>query len=115
MYSGFTPRRLVLTSLFAGALAGGSGCHGRSEPYADALRLGFPEQAARVLDQGDAFLHHGSEGFALDLVDARTGPSLRRGGLTATLPDEGADAVRFRLPDGFEARVREESAQGSGA
>lgn len=113
-------RRLVLAALVplsGGALSGGLACGtgddpgGRdthavtAEPAAAALlRLRFPAHAAEVLEQGDT-LEAGAEGWRRTRAD----------GLSATLLPGGDEAVRLRLPDGFEVRVREEGAGAVGA
>lgn len=115
------PRWLsVLSTLLVGGAiaAGGPGCSlGSSPPAGDDLRLRFPDQAAQILEVGEAFVAT-AEGFGLASRNAapRDADTLfqLRGGLHAALPERGEDAIRFRLPGGFEARVREIGAEGEG-
>ncbi|AUX44200.1 uncharacterized protein SOCE26_056640 [Sorangium cellulosum] len=107
--------------LFGGALsAGGAGCAlGPEQPAGDDLRQQFPDQAAQVLEASEAFVA-AEGGFALAST-RDPGRELdieaafqRRGGLHAALPARGEDEIRFHLPGGFEARVRELGAEGEG-
>ncbi|WP_438021353.1 kelch repeat-containing protein [Sorangium sp. So ce315] len=113
---------IILSSLlFGGALAAsGVGCAlGPEPPAGDDLRLRFPDQAPLVLETSEAFVAR-EGGFALassgDLsrdIDIAA-PLQRRGGLRAALPARGEGEIRFQLPGGFEARVRELDAEGEG-
>ncbi|XYI02192.1 Kelch repeat-containing protein [Sorangium sp. So ce1128] len=113
----------ILSSLiFGGALsASGVGCAlGPEPPAGDDLRRRFPDQAPQVLETGQAFVAV-EGGFALvstgDLNRELDIETLLRGRdkLRAALPERGEDGIRFRLPDGFEALVREIGAEGEGA
>ncbi|WP_438039012.1 kelch repeat-containing protein [Sorangium sp. So ce128] len=110
---------ILSTWLFGGALlAGGAGC-GPEAPAGVKLRQQFPDQAAQVLEASEAFVAVNG-GFSLASL---SDPSreldieaalLRRGGLHAALPARGEGEIRFHLPGGFEARVRELDAEGEG-
>ncbi|WP_437480304.1 kelch repeat-containing protein [Sorangium sp. So ce1014] len=110
---------ILSTWLFGGALlAGGAGC-GPEAPAGVKLRQQFPDQAAQVLEASEAFVAVNG-GFSLASL---SDPSreldieaalLRRGGLHAVLPARGEGEIRFHLPGGFEARVRELDAEGEG-
>ncbi|WP_437281094.1 kelch repeat-containing protein [Sorangium sp. So ce375] len=110
---------ILTTWLFGGALlTGGAGC--ASEPPAGVnLRQQFPDQAAQVLEASEAFVAVNG-GFSLAAI-RDPGRELdieaalqRRGGLHAALPARGEGEIRFHLPGGFEARVRELDAEGEG-
>jgi N-acetylneuraminic acid mutarotase len=90
-------------ALVLGLLVLGCGSEPTS-PDASGLRLRFPEQAAEILEQRDAFAAS-AEGFGV----------VQRGGLTARLPGRGESAIGFDAAPGFEARVREIGASGEGA
>jgi N-acetylneuraminic acid mutarotase len=110
----------IASTLLAGSAiaAGVAGCTmGAEPPTADDLRLHFPDQAAQVLGTSEAFVAvEGS--FGLASTSAPTGDVealfRRRGGLHAAMPAHGDDELRFHLPGGFEARVREIGAEGEG-
>ncbi|WP_437281591.1 kelch repeat-containing protein [Sorangium sp. So ce375] len=114
----------ILSSLiFGGALsAGGVGCAlGPEPPAGDELRRQFPEQAPQVLETSEAFVAvdggfaRASAGDLSRGIDVETLLPRGRGALEATMPALGEEAIRLRLPDGFEARVREVGAEGEGA
>ncbi|WP_437278577.1 kelch repeat-containing protein [Sorangium sp. So ce375] len=114
----------ILSSLiFGGALSvGGVGCALDPDPPAgDELRRQFPDQAQQVLETSEALVAI-EGGFARaragDLsreLDVETLSPRGRGALEATLPALGEEKIRLRLPDGFEALVREIGAEGEGA
>jgi RHS repeat-associated protein len=93
------------------------GCGGQPSPVelqpVEALRLGFPDQAPRVLRGSEALVAAG-DGFALALTADPVEATGRRGGLSAALPKRGEDAIRFHLLGGFDLRVHEHGASGDG-
>jgi MYXO-CTERM domain-containing protein len=131
--------RFFVLALAALTLPQGSGALGCGadprEPAADRLRAQFPDQAGLVLRGAGAFVQaaeglcparSGSNatnasdasktsrdrGVPLDAAcDPESAPAERRN-LVAVLPLRGDDAVRLRLPGGFEAQVRERGAHG---
>ncbi|WP_437591186.1 kelch repeat-containing protein [Sorangium sp. So ce1000] len=118
-------RWLFILSSFivGGALSvGGVGCALDPDPPAgDELRRRFPDQAPQVLETSEAFVAV-EGGFARaragDINGARDIEAMLprgRGALEATLPALGEEKIRLRLPDGFEALVREVGAEGEGA
>ena len=109
-------RRLVLFIVVLLIALGCSGCLGCSgDPAlagsapASVLRQRFPDQAAQVLEQGEAFVAT-SEGFALDTPSGQSG----WGAVSVTLPRNGQEAIRIRGFGGVEVRVRELGVQGEG-
>ncbi len=78
---------LALLVALSGTFAGCLGCQQAPEPTADALRMAFAEQSARVLD-GDVAFVATDDGFAV------TAPERA---LRAALPKAGADAVHFEV------------------
>ncbi|WP_437759300.1 kelch repeat-containing protein [Sorangium sp. So ce1389] len=90
------------------------GCSEAADPLdARSLRQQFPEQADAILQGPLAFALAG-DGFEapepFDVRPDRTGA----GGLPFRFPRDGDGAVRFSLPDGSEAQVRELGATGAG-
>lgn len=124
-------RRTLLVSLAAITVASWSGCLGcgGTEPIegsgaapadlapqappepaaAVSLRAAFPEHAAKVLEANDAFAV-AEQGFE---PAARALPAARRG-LSVRLPRSGSAPIRFALPSGFTAEVRERDMAGEG-
>jgi Galactose oxidase, central domain/Kelch motif len=92
---------LVLLAVAAGCL----GCDGESYPptsgAASALRLTFPDQAAKVLEQDHTFVAAGEEFVLRAAMNDDTWRGLR-----AELPRDGRGAIHLRTMGGFEARVR---------
>ena len=78
---------LALLVALSGTFAGCLGCQQAPEPTADALRMAFAEQSARVLD-GDVAFVATDDGFAV------TAPERA---LRAALLKAGADAVHFEV------------------
>jgi MYXO-CTERM domain-containing protein len=100
---------VLFMALVLGACPGCGGEPAESAP-ASALRQRFPDRAALVLEQGEAFAARGEE-FALDGPGAE-GASR---GVEVTLPHEAREAIRFRGFEGAEVRVREIGVEGEGA
>ena len=104
---------LAVVLLMALASGGVLGCNGNSAlpmlSPARVVRESFPDQAAQVLAQGDAFVA-AEDGFA------RIAPSGQRVWRHAdvALPRDGREAVRIRGFGGVELQVREVGAQGKG-
>jgi len=101
--------RLLCSSLLMLIFAAGCGAETPSLD-ARALRAGFPQQEAEVLNFGGGFVAT-DRGFS-------AGHSTEFGGdraIAAELPRLGSGAIRLTLKDGFEVRVKELSAEGEGA
>jgi hypothetical protein len=90
-----------------GACGGDEAPAGLDQRDGAALRELFPAQASRVLD---------GSGEAAGVFQARAQGFSRApaGGLGVLLPREGAGALRFTAPGGFEVAVREIGAEGAG-
>ncbi|WP_437787254.1 kelch repeat-containing protein [Sorangium sp. So ce1097] len=67
-------------------------------------------EAFVALEGGFALASSGDLSRDIDIA----APLQRRGGLRAALPARGEGEIRFQLPGGFEARVRELDAEGEG-
>jgi hypothetical protein len=105
---------VLFTLLFGGALGAGFGCAATEEPEAaSALRQRFPDQAARVLENSEAFVAR-EQGFSTDETGDVEAALLRRGGLSIALPASAEGMVRLHLAGGFEVRARELGASGQG-
>lgn len=104
----------ALVLLLTFAPSGGLGCSGEpaSPPVeaASTLRLRFPDQAAKVLEQNQAFVGT-EEGF---MVRASAGAGAWRH-VEVELPRDGGGTIRLRTGGGFEARVRALGMEGEGA
>ncbi|WP_437317162.1 kelch repeat-containing protein [Sorangium sp. So ce385] len=101
------------SSLLAAALLVG-GCGAEPEDTAAAaLRLRFPEHADAVLSAREAFAP-AADGFRLAATEPG-GTWLRAARPEVELPRDGSGAIRFRLAEGGEIRVRELGAAGEGA
>ncbi|WP_437678242.1 kelch repeat-containing protein [Sorangium sp. So ce131] len=108
-------RHCVELVLLSSLLMGAPGCSGGEEPAAaiepGALRLRFPEQAARVVEGAHGF-RESAEGFA-------PGGGLAgraSGALGAFLPRRiGEETIRLELPEGLALHVRESGLRGEGA
>ncbi|WP_437573860.1 kelch repeat-containing protein [Sorangium sp. So ce887] len=108
------PRTPVLSVTLLALLTAAPGCmsDGGDEPERSAgssLRLRFPDQAGMVLDQERSFVATG-EGFTRRAAESDASPHK----LVATLPRDGADAVRLRIDSEFEVSVRELDVVGEG-
>ncbi|WP_437602871.1 kelch repeat-containing protein [Sorangium sp. So ce590] len=108
------PARWTLAFVWMVTLALLLGCSEVADPMdARLLRRQFPEQADAIL-QGPFAFAPADDGFEaprpLDVPPARAGA----GGLRSRFPRRGDGAVRFPLPDGAEALVRELGATGAG-
>ena len=80
---------------------------------AKALRQRFPDQAAEVLEQGEALGFVATEeGFALTAPPAQGALSNE---VSVNLPRDGRGAIRLRGFGGVEVRVREIGVEGEGA
>ncbi|WP_049949859.1 Kelch repeat-containing protein [Sorangium cellulosum] len=110
-----TSRRALPTPsplLAAALLVGGCGAE-PEETSAAALRLRFPEHADVVLSAREAFAPT-EGGFRLAATEPG-GAWMRAARPEVELPRDGSGAIRFRLADGGEIRVRELGAEGEGA
>ncbi|KYG08293.1 hypothetical protein BE21_24510 [Sorangium cellulosum] len=110
-----TSRRALPTPsplLAAALLVGGCGAE-PEDTSAAALRLRFPEHADVVLSAREAFTPT-EGGFRLAATE-RGGAWMRAARPEVELPRDGSGAIRFRLADGGEIRVRELGAEGEGA
>ena len=85
---------------------------GEGAAQASALRQRFPDRAAQVLTQGEAFVATGG-GFALELPEP-SDPGIFQG-VGALLPDNGSDPIRLRGFGGAVVEVREIGVEGRGA
>ncbi|WP_437683356.1 Kelch repeat-containing protein [Sorangium sp. So ce131] len=107
-------RLWTLAVVWSAALATLLGCSDVADPLdARALRRHFPEQADAILQGPVAFTVAGDVFEAMRPADALAAPA-GAAGLRARFPSDGADALRFPLPDGSEAQVRELGAAGDG-
>ncbi|WP_437609462.1 kelch repeat-containing protein [Sorangium sp. So ce834] len=103
-----TPSPLLAVALLLG------GCGAEPEDSsAAALRLRFPEHADAVLSAREAFTPTPG-GFRLAATEPG-GAWMRAARPEVELPRDGSDAIRFRLANGGEIRVRELGAEGQGA
>ncbi|WP_437953235.1 kelch repeat-containing protein [Sorangium sp. So ce296] len=110
-----TSRRSLPTPsplLAAALLLGGCGAE-PEDTSAAALRLRFPEHADVVLSAREAFAP-AADGFRLAATEPG-GAWMRAARPEVELPRDGSGAIRFRLADGGEIRVRELGAEGEGA
>ncbi|WP_437937919.1 Kelch repeat-containing protein [Sorangium sp. So ce341] len=98
--------------LAAALLLGGCGAE-PEDTSAAALRLRFPEHADAVLSAREAFAP-AEGGFRLAATEPG-GAWVRAARPEVELPRDGSGAIRFRLADGREIRVRELGAEGEGA
>ncbi|KYF79046.1 hypothetical protein BE17_26230, partial [Sorangium cellulosum] len=90
------------------------GCSEAADPLdARFLRRQFPEQADAILQGPLAFAPAGDGFEAPQPLDVRLDRA-GAGGLPFRFPRDGDGAVRFSLPDGSEAQVRELGATGAG-
>ncbi|WP_437937921.1 Kelch repeat-containing protein [Sorangium sp. So ce341] len=99
--------------LAAALLVGGCGAEPDDTAAAAGLRRRFPAHADAVLSAREAFAP-AAGGFRL--AAAEPGGAWRRAARPEVeLPRDGSGAIRFRLADGGEIRVRELGAEGEGA
>jgi hypothetical protein len=103
---------LVLVGLLVGLPSLGFGCAGGPDAAESALRLRFPAQAGRVLDDGDGFAATGG-GF-----ESPRGAG--EGRLRAILPGSGEGSIELAIAatggeEPFSIRVREVGATGAAA
>lgn len=100
---------VALITLATLASTGVAACSAEPESLStSALRLGFPEHAAAVLDTPLAFAAT-DRGFALPALATGTAPIAR-----AELPRRGEDPIRIEGQKGFSIRVHEIGAAGEG-
>jgi hypothetical protein len=94
---------VLFTLLFGGALGAGFGCAATEEPEAaSALRQRFPDQAARVLENSEAFRLHLAGGFEVRARElGASGQGVLTGHAVAYARD-GGTSFWSATPEGYE-------------